>query len=101
MVTFARKHSLSVLHRSRRILRRYRSIGAHSPRVMCPKERSLGVGSWFHGSANFQGDVNNSFDPQHGYNGRMPNKGEKATTRTRAPKQFKGNEVRDGRGHTS
>ena len=68
---------------------------------MCPKERSLGVGSWFHGSANFQGDVNNSFDPQHGYNGRMPNKGEKATTRTRAPKQFKGNEVRDGRGHTS
>lgn len=61
----------------------------------------IGAGPWFHGSANFHGHVNNSFDPQHGYNGRMPNKGEKATTQTRAPKQFKGNEVRDGRGHTS
>ena len=61
----------------------------------------IGAGPWFHGPANFHGHVNNSFDPQHGYNGRMPSKGQKATTRSRAPKQFKGNETRDGRGHTS
>jgi hypothetical protein len=59
----------------------------------------IGVGPWFHGSANFHGHVNNSFDPQHGYAGRIPGNGEKATTRARAPKGFKGNEVRDGRGH--
>jgi hypothetical protein len=61
----------------------------------------IGAGPWFHGSANFHGHVDNSFDPQHGYKGRMPNNGEKAATRARAPKQFKGNEVRDGRGHAS
>lgn len=59
----------------------------------------IGVGPWFRGSNNFHGHVNNSFDPQHGYAGRMPNNGERATTRDRAPKRFKGNEVRDGRGH--
>jgi hypothetical protein len=61
----------------------------------------IGAGPWFHGSASFHGHVNNSFDPQHGYNGRVPDRGEKATTPTRAPKQFKGNEVRDGRGHAN
>jgi hypothetical protein len=59
----------------------------------------VGAGPWFHGSSGFQGHVNNSFDPQHGYSGQMPNSGEKAVSRNRAPKQFKGNEVRDGRGH--
>jgi|ERR1700722_15339182 hypothetical protein len=59
----------------------------------------VGAGPWFHGSSRFHGHVNNSFDPQHGYNGRMPEKGERAATRDRAPRQFKGNEVRDGRGH--
>src|ERR1035438_10250214 len=29
----------------------------------------VGVGPWFHGSNDFQGKVDNSFDPQHGYNG--------------------------------
>ena len=59
----------------------------------------IGVGPWFHGSKEFHGHVDNSFDPQHGYAGHMPSNGERATSRGRAPKQFKGNEVRDGRGH--
>ena len=32
----------------------------------------IGVGPWFHGSNDFQGKVDNSFDPQHGYSGPMP-----------------------------
>jgi hypothetical protein len=59
----------------------------------------IGVGPWFHGSNDFRGHVNNSFDPQHGYVGHVPNNGERAKGRTRYPKQFKGNESRDGRGH--
>src|SRR3984885_7260306 len=43
----------------------------------------VGAGPWFHGSSRFHGHVNNSFDPQHGYNGRMPEKGERAATRDR------------------
>ncbi len=61
--------------------------------------RFIGVGPWFHGSRNFHGHVDNSFDPHHGYNGRMPGNGERAANRERAPRQFRGNEVRDGRGH--
>jgi hypothetical protein len=59
----------------------------------------IGVGPWFHGSNDFRGHVDNSFDPQHGYAGHAPNNGERAKGRSRAPKQFKGNESRDGRGH--
>ena len=59
----------------------------------------IGAGPWFHGSANFHGHVNNGFDPQHGYNGRVPENGERATMRYRYSRQFKGNEVRDGSGH--
>jgi hypothetical protein len=59
----------------------------------------IGVGPWFHGPANFNGHVNNSFDPQHGYNGHVPNNGERSASRARAPKHFQGNEMRDGRGH--
>ena len=32
----------------------------------------IGAGPWFHGSNDFQGNVDNSFDPQHGYSGPMP-----------------------------
>ncbi len=60
----------------------------------------VGVGPWFHGAANFHGDVDNSFDPQHGYKGESPKNGDKAAAQRRAPAQFKGNETRDGRGHT-
>jgi len=59
----------------------------------------IGVGPWFHGPNNFHGHVNNSFDPQHGYSGHRPDYGERGTERRQAPRRFKGNEMRDGRGH--
>ncbi len=61
----------------------------------------IGVGPWFHGRTGFRGHVNNAFDPQRGYNGRIPNSGERANTRDRAPRDFKGNKMRDGRGHVN
>ena len=60
----------------------------------------IGVGPWFHGSNDFQGHVDNSFDPQHGYSGPLPKTGDKPSAQRRSPDQFRGNEVRDGRGHT-
>jgi hypothetical protein len=60
----------------------------------------IGAGPWFHGPATFQGHVDNHFDPQHGYKGPMPERGEKATPEhATPPRNFKGNETRDGRGH--
>src|SRR6202020_828550 len=60
----------------------------------------IGAGPWFHGPANFRGHVDNHFHPDHGYKGPMPQRGERATPEHAAPpKDFKGNEVRDGRGH--
>ncbi len=59
----------------------------------------IGAGPWFHGRRNFNGHVNNSFDPQHGYNGRMPERGERSAYRSRYPRRFNGNETRDGREH--
>ena len=58
----------------------------------------IGAGPWFHGPAAFHGRVNNRFDPQHGYSGSLPDHG-----KPNGPmnfKGFKGNEQRDGRGHT-
>jgi hypothetical protein len=62
----------------------------------------IGAGPWFHGSSNFHGNVNNTYDPQHGYSGATPSRGDaRAATGTggQAPNEFKGNEVRDGRGN--
>jgi len=61
----------------------------------------IGSGPWFHGPRNFRGRVNNRFDQQRGYHGRVPNRGDRADTanRGRAPSHFRGNEVRDGRGN--
>jgi len=60
----------------------------------------IGAGPWFHGSNEFRGHVNNSFHPDHGYKGPMPQRGEKAEPAKRVDSaHFKGNEVRDGRGH--
>src|SRR6201995_531402 len=53
----------------------------------------IGAGPWFHGPHDFHGHVDNRFDPQHGYAGPHPERGEKAFN------HFHGNEVRDGRGH--
>jgi len=61
-----------------------------------------GVGPWFNGPDKFHGSVDNHLDPQHGYKGPNPKRGEKPDASKRPDKNphFKGNEVRDGRGHT-
>jgi hypothetical protein len=58
----------------------------------------IGTGPWFHGSNDFHGKVDNSFDPQHGYSGPTPKTGEKPAAQRRSPDQFKGNEVHDRNG---
>jgi hypothetical protein len=60
----------------------------------------IGAGPWFHGAPEFQGHVNNKFHPDHGYKGPVPQRGEKPEPAKRVDSaHFKGNEVRDGRGH--
>jgi len=61
----------------------------------------IGAGPWFHGPASFHGHVNNRFHPEHGYSGPRPARGDKPEPGKRLDKiaHFKGNEVRDGRGH--
>jgi hypothetical protein len=62
----------------------------------------IGAGPWFHGNEGFRGNVNNSFHPDHGYRGPMPNRGERAEPGRRVDQaHFKGNEERDGRGHAT
>jgi hypothetical protein len=62
----------------------------------------IGAGPWFHGPANFHGNVDNRFHPEHGYNGPLPNRGDRAEPARRVdPAHFRGNEVRDGRGHVA
>jgi hypothetical protein len=58
----------------------------------------IGAGPWFHGPEHFNGHVNNHFHPDHGYKGPAPKVGEKPTRQIDAA-HFKGNEVRDGKGH--
>jgi hypothetical protein len=53
----------------------------------------IGAGPWFHGPRDFNGHVDNRFDPRHGYVGPHPDRGDKAFN------HFHGNEMRDGRGH--
>jgi hypothetical protein len=60
----------------------------------------VGAGPWFHGPNDFNGHVDNRFHPEHGYKGPVPRVGEKAEPAKRVDTtHFKGNEVRDGRGH--
>jgi hypothetical protein len=62
----------------------------------------VGAGPWFHGKDEFRGKVDNSFDPQKGYKGPKPDRGEKAEPTKRVDSaHFKGNEERDGRGHAT
>ena len=61
----------------------------------------IGAGHWFHGPSNFHGSVNNHMDPQHGYHGAMPHRGEAPSRSPGSSHNFKGNETRDGRGHAS
>ena len=59
----------------------------------------IGAGPWFHGPANFHGRVDNRFDPNHGYRGPLPGRGERPEPARMAAAHFHGNEERDGRGH--
>lgn len=61
----------------------------------------VGAGPWFHGPEHFRGHVDNRFHPEHGYRGPMPQRGEKADPSRHLDKvdHFRGNEMRDGRGH--
>jgi hypothetical protein len=62
----------------------------------------VGAGPWFHGSSDFRGKVNNSYHPEHGFKGAVPNRGEKAEPAKRVDAaHFRGNEERDGRGHAT
>jgi hypothetical protein len=62
----------------------------------------IGAGPWFHGPDGFHGHVDNHFDSHRGYTGPRPNRGDKAEQGKdiNHMQHFKGNEVRDGRGHT-
>ena len=53
----------------------------------------IGAGPWFHGRSGFYGHVDNRYDPNHGYSGPFPNRGERPFN------GFHGNEARDGQGH--
>jgi hypothetical protein len=60
----------------------------------------IGAGPWFHGPRGFHGRVNNRFDPHHGYHGGFPARGSRpGPGRPVGGGHFRGNEVRDGRGH--
>jgi hypothetical protein len=61
----------------------------------------IGAGPWFHGSSDFHGHVNNHFHPDHGYHGPAPHPGDHPEPANHLDKipHFKGNEMRDGRGH--
>lgn len=60
----------------------------------------IGAGPWFHGDEHFHGYVNNRFHPEHGYHGPYPARGEKRDESRHIDAQhFKGNEMRDGKGH--
>ena len=63
----------------------------------------VGAGPWFHGPDNFQGHINNKFHPEHGYKGPAPHAGDKPEPSKSVDKvaNFKGNEVRDGRGNVA
>jgi hypothetical protein len=61
----------------------------------------IGVGPWFRGPAHFNGHVDNRFDVHHGYGGPLPHHGDHADPANHLDHidHFKGNEMRDGRGH--
>ncbi len=63
----------------------------------------IGAGPWFHGRDDFRGHVNNRYDVQRGYRGARPNVGDRPEPSKHLDNvsHFKGNEMRDGRGHVS
>ena len=61
----------------------------------------IGAGPWFHGPRGFHGHVDNRFDIHRGYGGPLPNRGDHPDPARRFDHidHFRGNEMRDGRGH--
>jgi hypothetical protein len=61
----------------------------------------IGAGPWFHGPARFYGHVDNRFDVHRGYSGPLPGRGDHPDPGRRLDHidHFRGNEMRDGRGH--
>ena len=61
----------------------------------------IGVGPWYHGHEQFWGNVDNHYDPHHGYHGPYPARGEHPNPENFAhhAENFHGNEMHDGRGH--
>lgn len=58
----------------------------------------VGAGPWYRGGHEFYGHVDNRYDPQHGYRGAYPRHEEHFDSH-RDFHEFKGNSMRDGRGH--
>lgn len=58
----------------------------------------IGAGPWFHSRPQFHGYVDNRFHPEHGYRGTFPRRGDRAERHIDGA-HFRGNEMRDGRGH--
>ena len=61
----------------------------------------MGAGPWFHGPQDFKGKVDSQYDPQEGYRGQVPKRGDQADPSHKPGKvdHFKATETRDGRGH--
>ena len=61
----------------------------------------IGAGPWFRGPRHFRGHVNRDFDRSHGYHGPLPAIGDRPDPANRLDHMegFRGNEMRDGRGH--
>ena len=61
----------------------------------------LGAGPWFHGDRRFWGHVDNHYDRHDGYRGEYPHRGEHFDDRRERGEHFRGNEMRDGHGHSN
>jgi hypothetical protein len=63
----------------------------------------IGAGPWFRGPDGFRGHVNRELDGRYGYRGPLPIVGERPEPSNRLDRvrDFRGNEMRDGRGHSS
>jgi hypothetical protein len=61
----------------------------------------IGAGPWFHGHNRFRGHVNHHFDPNRGYHGALPHRGEAPHPDNHLDHMahFRGTQMRDGRGH--
>ena len=63
----------------------------------------IGAGPWYHGPTHFWGHVDNHYDRHDGYRGEYPSRGEHYAQNRRPDhaENFRGNEMRDGHGHSN